>query len=107
MFFNKKLNDFQEHIFNLFIIITYISLFVSFLGWSSSAPKYLESLDYYVRIYICLFLIWRFNPFRKISQFTELDRKIVFTAGLFILTTSALNEYLNHAKEKIKKYFNK
>jgi hypothetical protein len=107
MFFNKKLNDFQEHIFNLFIIITYISLFVSFLGWSSSAPKYLESLDYYVRIYICLFLIWRFNPFRKISQFTELDRKIAFTAGLFILTTSALNKYLEEAKEKIKTFFNK
>jgi hypothetical protein len=103
----KKLNDFQEWFFNLFIIISYSLIFISFVGFSSLAPKYLETLDYYVRIYICLFLIWRFNPFRKISHFTELDRKIAFSAGLFILTTTALNQYLNDAKEKIKKYFNK
>lgn len=107
MFFYKKLNDFQERVFNLFIIVTYISIFVSFLGWSSSAPKYLETIDYYVRIYICLFLLWRFNPFRKINKFTELDRKIAFSAGLFILTTTALNKYLDDAKEKIKNVFNK
>jgi hypothetical protein len=107
MFFykDKDLNDFQEWFFNLFIIISYLSIFISFLGLSDLAPKYLENLDYYVRIYICLFLIWRFNPFRKISQFTELDRKIAFSAGLFILTTTALNQYLNQIKEKIKQIF--
>jgi hypothetical protein len=67
----------------------------------------METIDYYVRIYICLFLLWRFNPFRKINKFTELDRKIAFTAGLFILTTTALNKYLDDAKEKIKNVFNK
>jgi len=65
------------------------------------APVYLSNLDYYVRIYICLFLIWRFNPLRTKYEFTDLDRKIAFSAGVFILTTTALNQYL----ETIKSFF--
>ena len=106
MFFNKKLNDFQEWVFDLVIIISYLLILISFFGISTLAPKYINDLDYYIRIYICLFLLWRFNPFRKIKKFTELDRKIVFTAGFFILTTTALNEYLDDVKKRIHKVFN-
>ena len=63
---------------------------------------YLDTMDYYIRIYICLFLMWRFNPLREKPEFTELDRKIAFSAGAFILTTTALNQYLVKFKEIIK-----
>ena len=101
--FNERLNYIQDKLFNIFIIVSYALIFISFFGLSDSAPKYLESIDYYVRIYICLFLIWRFNPFRKIDTFTDLDRKIAFSAGLFIITTTALNKYLLDAKNKVRK----
>jgi hypothetical protein len=101
--FIEKLNSIQERFFNIFIILSYVLIFISFFGLSDSAPKYLESVDYYVRIYICLFLIWRFNPFRKVYKFTDLDRKIAFSAGLFILTTTALNQYLIDVKNKVQK----
>jgi hypothetical protein len=101
--FIEKLNSIQERFFNIFIILSYALIFISFFGLSDSAPKYLESVDYYVRIYICLFLIWRFNPFRKVYKFTDLDRKIAFSAGLFILTTTALNQYLIDLKNKVQK----
>ena len=101
MSLNKNLYKFQEFWFNVFIVTTY-SLYILFaVGIFKSAPQYLESLDYYVKIYISLFLLWRFNPFRKIN-FTELDRKISFSAGIFLLTTSAitqiLTKYLDSAK---------
>jgi hypothetical protein len=101
--FSEKLNSIQESFFNTFIILSYALIFISFFGLSNSAPKYLESVDYYVRIYICLFLIWRFNPFRRVYKFTDLDRKIAFSAGLFILTTTALNQYLIDVKNKVQK----
>ena len=101
--FSEKLNSIQERFFNLFIVLSYSLIFISFFGFSVSAPQYLENIDYYFRIYICLFLIWRFNPFRTVYKFTDLDRKIAFNAGLFILTTTALNNYLVDAREKIKK----
>jgi hypothetical protein len=48
--------------------------------------------------------MWRFNPLRTHYEFTDLDRKIAFSAGLFILTTTALNQYLLDIKNKVKIY---
>jgi hypothetical protein len=103
----KKFHDLQEKIFNFVIFTTYFLIIISSLGLSETAPKYLQYLDYYVRIYICLFLIWRFNPLRTRYEFTELDRKIAFSAGLFILTTTALNQYLSDFNNKIQLLFHK
>lgn len=101
----SQLHRIQEILFNIFIVVTYFLIIISSFGISDSAQKYLKLLDYYVRIYVCLFLIWRFNPFRSYYEFTNLDRKIAFSAGLLILTTTALNEYLNDIKNVIKQIF--
>jgi cytochrome c biogenesis protein CcdA len=103
----------QYNLFTITITISYILVFISALGLSSTAPEYLKTLDYYLRIYICLFLILRFNPFRKYFpiyknpyiKFNDLDRKIAFSAGLFILTTSILNNYVDEIKQFINHTF--
>jgi len=101
MISKNKLYYYQNLFFNIFITVSYILIFVSALGFSTSV-KYSQDLDYYVRIYICLFLLWRFNPIFPLKEFTNLDRKIAFSAGLFILTTTALNVWVEYAKEKAK-----
>jgi hypothetical protein len=98
MVFYKKLNDFQETFFDIFIYFSYILIVISFFGLSNIAPKFLDTLEYYIRLYICLFLIWRFNPLRHTHRFTDLDRKIAFNAGMFIITTTALSQYLDNIK---------
>ena len=98
----KQLNKLQERIFDIVIYFTYFLIIISALDLSQSASQYLQYLDYYIRIYICLFLMWRFNPLRKYYEFTKLDSKIAFSAGAIILTTTALNEYLVDFKTKIK-----
>ena len=101
----SSLYHIQHSLFTAFLFLSYALIIVAYLGISINAPKYLEQLDYYMRIYISLFLLWRFNPFRQIV-FTELDRKIAFSAGLFIITTTALNKYIvmavDYAKSIIK-----
>ena len=97
----KILYDIQNNIFNIIIFVSYVSYAFIALGLFSTSPKYLETLDYYVKIYISLFLLWRFNPFTKI-KFTDLDRKIAFTAGLFIFTTTAVNKILISYFKEIK-----
>jgi hypothetical protein len=104
MLTKKSLYNIQDKFFNIFIALSWTLIIISTLGISQNAPKFLEDLDYYVRIYICLFLMWRFHPFKSHYEFTELDRKIAFSAGLFILTTSALNKYLISVQEKIKEF---
>jgi hypothetical protein len=98
----QQLHNWQERFFNIFIYVSYTLLILSAFGLYETTPKFLQSLDYYVRIYVCLFLIWRFNPLRSHYEFTDLDRKIAFTAGLFILTTTALNQYVEQIKDIIK-----
>jgi len=72
----------------------YILYFVVALGLSTTAPKYLSLLDYYIKIYVSLFLLWRFNPFRKL-RFTSLDKQIAFSAGFFVLSsTTSVNKII-------------
>lgn len=96
-----KLHKFQENIFDFTFLIIYILYFAIALGLSATAPKYLSFLDYYLKIYVSLFLIWRFNPFRHV-KFTSFDKKIVFNAGIFVLfATTSINEILiNYVKKQ-------
>jgi hypothetical protein len=100
MSYKENLHLIQTLFFSFFVTLSYLLLFISALGISDKAIVYLNSASYYVRIYICLFLIWRFNPLRKHYEFTDLDRKIAFSAGLFILSTTALNKYIELVREK-------
>lgn len=81
----------QEQLFDWVTKVSYVVFVVSALGLAQCKPAYLATFDFYVRLYICLFLLWRFNPLRKTYTFTSLDRKISFSAGLFMLTTSILH----------------
>ena len=85
-------NKVQETIFDFTFVIIYLLYFVIALGLSATAPKYLSFLDFYVKIYVALFLILRFNPFRHV-RFISLDKKIAFNAGLFVLfATTSINQ---------------
>lgn len=98
---SDKLINYQNTGFNIFIGTSYLLYILFAVGLFASAPQYIEKLDYYVKIYISLFLLWRFNPFRDL-KFTDLDRKIAFSAGMFLFTTSAVNQilmkYLDNAR---------
>ena len=102
MSISDKLHSFQEGVFDIVVYITYFLIILAALGISQYAPTYLNDLDYYVKIYVSLFLIIRFNPFIHL-KFTELDRKIAFTSGLFLITTTAISQYLSKISNKTKK----
>ena len=72
-----------------FIYITYTLILFSILGLTEKGDEYLNTLNSYMKIYVSIFLIIRFNPFTK-TTFNELDRKFAFTSGMFILTTTAV-----------------
>ena len=51
-------------------------------------------------------LIYRFNPFRRV-KFTSLDAKITFSAGLFLLGTTAIDGIIKNYLSTIEKYIKK
>jgi hypothetical protein len=100
---SSELDEIQSLLFDIFIVISYLLYALITLGISIKAPDYLNELDYYIKIYISLFLLWRFNIFRK-TKFTELDKKIAFSAGFFLFTTTAIHQILIKYLINIKKY---
>jgi hypothetical protein len=85
-----QLTKLHEKIFDICVYISYFLLIISLLGLSQNSSTYLKSLDFYIRLYISLFLVWRFNPLRSNYKFTDFDRRLSFSAGLFILTSTIL-----------------
>ena len=99
---SKHIHDFQNTAFNIFIATSYILYICIALGLTATAPQYLKTLDYYIKIYISLFLIYRFNLFRDVN-FTDLDRKVAFSAGLFLFSTTIIKTILEQHLQQIKK----
>ena len=88
-----NLYEFQDRAFDYVTIFMYILYVVIALGLSASAPGYLDDFLFYTKIYVSLFLIYRFNPFRRV-KFTPLDAKITYSAGIFLLFTTLINSVL-------------
>jgi hypothetical protein len=82
----------HEHLFNIGLYLSYILYFIAYFQIGTYNPKYLDNLQQYLKYYVTGFLLIRFNPFSK-SNFTEFDRKIVFSSAVFLLTTTTFVNY--------------
>ena len=83
---------FHEFVFQSVLYLSYFLYVVAYLQIGYYNPKYLDMLQLYMKYYVTLFLLIRFNPFTN-NQFTEFDRKVVFSSAIFLLTTTIFNEY--------------
>jgi len=96
----------------LFISGLYLSYFlyiIAFFQVGTYNPKYLDLLEEYMKYYVIVFLLVRFNPFTK-SLFTEFDRRVVFSSAIFLLTTTVSVQYaksidIHNYTAIIKNYF--
>lgn len=83
---------YHEIVFDSALTLSYILYIVAFFRIRDYNPQYLDLLQEYMKYYVTVFLLIRFNPFIK-SQFTEFDRKVVFSSAIFLLTTTTFTQY--------------
>jgi len=81
----------HEKIFIYGLYASYTLYALILLGISTSAPKYLKELQGFLKLYVSLFLIWRFNPYRT-AQMTPFDKRVVFSSAMFLLTTTTITQ---------------
>lgn len=103
MAFHKYLHKFQDNAFTFILYLSWALYFSILFGLYANAPEYLDTLQSFVKIYVSLFLIYRFNPFRRV-KFTALDAKIAFSSGMFLLGTTAINQILQTYLSSIQAY---
>lgn len=97
----NKIAKIQYKIYTTILITTYIVYFLALFGITLVNPLLIDELEKVIQVYVSLFLIYRFNPFKTIT-YNELDRKIAFSAGIFLLMTTSINSILRYYLADIK-----
>ena len=76
-------------------LLYYILYAASLFGVFFIAPQYLATLVNVIKIYICVFLIWQFNPFTKRSAAVgSHERELIFSSAIFLLLTTSIGDIL-------------
>lgn len=99
---NKTLYNFEYYFLSIFSKITIVVVVLFLVGIFQEKPLLYLKFNFFVKILLALFLIYRFNSYRNNKiVFTELDRKVCYSAGKFILVFSFI-DYFNHYTYKIR-----
>ena len=96
---NKQLYNFELFFLYLISWITRLTLLLFIVGVFQTKPRGIVEFIFFNKICLALFLIYRFNNYRtnKII-FTELDRKVCYSSGIYIILISFIdyyNSYIN------------
>lgn len=94
----------DEHWFDL---ITLSMLIIFIYGILYNKPLLFIQLNFLIKIIISIYLIIKFNDFRnhKTIVFTVLDKKICFSAGIYLLIFSfadVINSFFIKIREILK-----
>jgi hypothetical protein len=87
-----------QQIYLYSIYLSFLLFGLTLTGISEIAPVYSLNLQLFLRYYVCIFLILRFNPYTgntKISKMDALiDRKVAFTSGIFLLLSTSIMDVI-------------
>jgi hypothetical protein len=88
--------------------ITKIVIVLFIIGFFTDKPEGFLAINFFIKILFSLYLIYRFNSYRQHKiQFTDLDRKICYSAGIYIFTFSfidVIQSYVERLRELIDPY---
>jgi hypothetical protein len=102
---NKNLYNFEVKFLEYFSLITKLTVILFIIGFFQSKLTFIIQFNFVVKVILALFLIYRFNNYRKKKiEFTELDRKVCYSAGIYIIIISfvdLINHYTNYIRETI------
>jgi hypothetical protein len=85
------MNKIYEKLFLYSVNTSYVLYIIALFGIGGFAPYYLEHLRTFLKYYIGLLLIFLYNPITyKNRQFSEFDRKVVFSSATFLLLSTTL-----------------
>jgi hypothetical protein len=91
--FDKVLDKIKKPVYFTSVGFIYISYFLIFFGIFYMNKRYIELFSNLLLIFVCLFLIIRFHPFRK-HELHEFDATIIFGSAILLLTNAGLTKLI-------------
>jgi hypothetical protein len=92
--FLNNIFDYAGKNFVVLKIILYALYFVTFFGIIAVNPTYIDELRWIMQVVICVFLMYRFNPFVT-HTLKRYDANIIFSSAVFLLINTGLVEIFN------------
>tara|TARA_E500000178_G_C16882719_1_gene689776 strand:+ start:190 stop:480 length:291 start_codon:yes stop_codon:yes gene_type:complete len=83
-----------EILFNYLTYFYYIITVLALIGVYTITPGYLDELKTFIKIFVSLILIYKFNPLREKVYCSKFDKKIIFNAGIYLLLTTFISDFL-------------
>ena len=77
---------------SMLLLVIYIT---TYMGLLYVNPIYINRLTLSVNIFVCLFLLYKFNPLRT-HTLNKFDGKIIFASALFMLTNLGITEIIRN-----------
>jgi hypothetical protein len=108
----KNIYSFVSYETTFVVLSTIINAFfvLYFLGFLKNKNALVETISFYLKLFIGAFLVLKFNPVYSFTnqgdKFTRLDKKVVFSAGMYILIINGIEFYNKYVSKQIKKEVN-
>ena len=93
--FDNMLDKIKKPLYIFFTIAIYFSYFLIFAGLYYVNQNYINTFSTFLQIFISLFLIIRFNPFRK-PELREFDASIIFSCAILLITNAGLTQIVKN-----------
>lgn len=82
------------------IAILYATYIATYFGLLYVNPEYIQLLSKLIRLFICVFLIIRFNPFRSHHKLREFDGELIFASAILLLTDLGITQFVVDSVKK-------
>ena len=85
----------------IFVILTfawYIFYGLTFINIIPNAHQYFLTFVFYYEVYVCLLLIFYFNPYMNI-KLNNVKKQMVFSASLMLLFSIGINKILGNISD--------
>ena len=75
-------------------VVYYILFSFSLLGIYLISPLYLPILTNFIKLYISILLIWKFNPYYSNTHIQSHERNLIFSSAIYLLLTTTFGDIL-------------
>jgi len=89
------LDKIKKPLYIFFMVIIYFSYFLIFAGLYYVNQNYIHTFSTLLQIFISLFLVIRFNPFRK-PELREFDASIIFSCAILLFMNAGLTQIVKN-----------
>ncbi len=93
---------------NYFEYISGLVIVLFIIGVFTNKPSSFLAVNFGIKLLFAIYMMYRFNDYRKSKiQFTDLDRKICYSAGIYIFVFSFLDiiqSYIERLRKLIDPY---